>query len=103
MNFANRLGYTDVNPCEIVKTISDKTLEIREMNAEQDLSWNPVWHPGGFFAHCSNQRDQKWTITSNENNPVIRIRLSKNNGWQDKYGQRYGIADAPLKFYDYNF
>jgi hypothetical protein len=103
MNFANRLGYTDVNPCEIVKTISDKTLEIREMNAEQDLSWNPVWHPGGFFAHCSNQRDQKWTITSNENNPVIRIRLSKNNGWQDKYGQRYGIADAPRKFYDYNF
>ncbi len=27
----------------------------------------------------------------------------ESRGWQDKYGQRYKLADAPRKFYDYNF
>jgi hypothetical protein len=103
MNYANRIGWTDVNPCEIVKTISEKTLEIREMDAERDPTWKPDWHPGGFSGHCSNQYSQRWDIASNENNPVIRIRLSKNKGWQDKHGQRYKLSDEPRKFYDYNF
>jgi hypothetical protein len=103
MKYANHHGYSDVNPFEVVKVISDKTIEVREMNAERDDSVKMEFHVGGFSAHCSNQRDQKWFITSDESAPVIRIRLSKNRGWQDKHGRRFVLADSPLKFYDYNF
>lgn len=102
MKYANQIGYTDVNPYEIVRVVSDKTLEVRAMNAERDESVKLNFIPGGFSAHCSNQNEQKWFITSNEDAPVIRIRLNK-KGWQDKGGTRYSLADAPRKFYDYNF
>jgi hypothetical protein len=100
--FANHHGYSDVNPYEIVRVISDKTIEVRKMNAERDKSVKLDFHVGGFFAHCSNQRDQKWFITSDESAPIIRIRLGK-NGWKDKWGNRFDLADQPRKFYDYNF
>ena len=103
MNYANHYGYSDVNPFEVVKVISDKTIEVREMDAERDASVELNFHVGGFAAHCSNQRDQKWFITRNEQNPVIRIRLSKTGVWKDKHGRRFGLSDQPVKFYDYNF
>ena len=103
MKYANHLGYSDVNPFEVVNVVSDKTIEVREMNTVRDDSIKLEFHVGGFSAHCSNQHDQKWTITSDETAPVIRIRLSKNKGWKDKYGRRFQLADQPVKFYDYNF
>jgi hypothetical protein len=104
MNYANHHGYSDVNPYEVVRAVSDKCLEIREMDAEIDKSVDLEFIPGGFFAHCSNQRDQKWFIESNEEYLLIRIRLSKaKNGWYDKHGRRFVLSDAPHKFYDYNF
>ena len=99
--FANLIGYSDVEPYEIVRRISDKTIEIREMDAERDESVKMEFHVGGFSAHCSNQRDQKWIIKSNPSNPVTRIRLGK-KGWTGKRG-RYALDDQPVKFYDYNF
>ncbi len=102
MNFANHYGYSDVYPFEVVRVISDKTIEVREMDAERDESVQLEWLPGGFVGHCVNQRDQKWIITSNESNPVIRVRLNK-KGWQDKHGRRFGLSDKPVRFYDYNF
>lgn len=101
--FANQYGYSDVYPFEVVRVISDKTIEVREMDAERDESVKLEWAPGGFAGHCLNQRDQKWFITSNESNPVIRIRLSAKKGWQDKHGRRFGLSDQPVRFYDYNF
>ena len=101
--YANQIGYSDVNPFEVVRIISDKTMEVRAMDAERDVSFKLEFIPGGFSAHCVNQSEQKWNITSNEENPIVRIRLSKNRGWQDKYGRRFSLADAPRKFYDYNF
>ena len=101
--FANHYGYSDINPFEVVRVISDKTIEIREMDAQRDESVQLEWSPGGFAGHCINQRDQKWFITSNSNNPVIRIRLSAKKGWQDKHGRRFGLSDKPVRFYDYNF
>jgi hypothetical protein len=80
--YANHYGYSDVNPFEVVRVISDKTIEVREMDAERDDSVKMDFHVGGFFAHCSNQRDQKWFIKSDETAPVVRIRLGK-NGWKD--------------------
>ena len=100
--YANHLGYTDINPFEVVRKISDKTIEIREMNAERDTSVKLEFHAGGFSAHCSNQRDQRWHITPDPDAPVIRIRLGK-QGWKDKYGRRFDLSDKPIKFYDYNF
>lgn len=102
MKYANHIGYSDVDPYEIVRRISEKTIEIREMKTERDDSVKMDFHVGGFSAHCSNQRDQKWFITSDEAAPVIRIRLGK-NGWKDKHGRRFKLADEPVKFYDYNF
>lgn len=103
MNYANHYGYSDVHPFEVVKVISDKTIEVREMDAERDESVKLEWAMGGFAGHCINQRDQKWFIKSNPNNPVIRIRLSAKKGWQDKHGRRFGLSDKPVRFYDYNF
>lgn len=100
--FANHLGYSDVNPFEIVRVVSDITIEIREMNAERDQSVKLEWVAGGFAGHCVNQRDQEWFITSDKSAPIIRIRLGKNR-WKDKFGRRYELSDAFVKFYDYNF
>lgn len=102
MNYANHYGYSDVNPFEVVKVISDKTIEVRAMDSEQDPSWVPNWRVGGFAGHCSNQQEQKWFIKSNPENPVVRIRLGK-RGWKDKHGRKFGLSEQPVRFYDYNF
>ena len=102
MQYANRIGYSDVNPFEVVRVVSEKCLEIRAMDAECDKSVELQFHVGGFAAHCSNQHDQKWFIKSNPENSVVRIRLGK-RGWKDKYGNDYSLNDEPIKFYDYNF
>ena len=101
--YANHLGYSDVNPYEVVKVVSGKTLEIRSMTAEKDDSVKLEFQAGGFSAHCSNQQKQKWFINSNPDGEVKRIRLSKNGKWFDKYGNRFSLSDKPVKFYDYNF
>jgi hypothetical protein len=100
--FANRLGYSDVEPFEVVRVVSDKCLEVRRMDAERDKSVELQFDVGGFAAHCVNQRDQKWIISSNPSNPVLRIRLGK-QGWKSACGSRFALADKPIKFYDYNF
>ena len=100
--YANHIAYSDVNPFEVVRTVSGKTIEVREMSATEDDSVKMDFHVGGFSAHCSNQRQQKWFITSDETAQVIRIRLGK-DGWKDKHGRRFKLNDQPVKFYDYNF
>lgn len=102
MKYANHLGYTDVTPYEIVRVVSDKTLEIREMKCERNPEWKPEFYVGGFSAHCANQHEQKWFITTDESAPVKRIRLGK-RGWKDAHGARFDVSDKPVKFYDYNF
>jgi hypothetical protein len=101
--FANARGYSDVDPYEVVRHISDQTIEVREMDAVRDESVKLDWAVGGFAGHCVNQRNQKWIITSNPSNRVIRIRLNKNGVWKDKHGRRFSLSDKPVKFYDYNF
>lgn len=103
LKYANQYGYSDVNPYEVVREVSGKTLEVRAMEYERDESVKLEWVVGGFAGHCVNQRDQKWFYSSNEENPVIRIRLSKSGVWKDKYGNKYDLADKPYKFHDYNF
>ena len=102
MNYANHYGWTDVNPYEVVRVVSDKTIEVREMDADRDETVKLDWVAGGFSAICTNDRDQKWHIKSDPTAPVIRIRYGK-KGWKDKHGRRFVLSDAPHKYYDYNF
>ena len=106
--FVTMCGYSDREPYEVVKMISDKTVEVRLMDAELDPEYKPNIVAGGFSGHCTNNGG-KWIITKNENNPTMRIRWSEAKGQWQKAGKhisgaiRFAMADAPYKFYDYNF
>ena len=100
--FANEKGYTDTEPFEIIKIVSDKTIEIRAMSCRNVTPKDKLkFHIGGFAANCSNQQDQEWEITSNPIAETIRIRKTK-KGWT-KGSRKFYISDRPIKFYDYNF
>jgi hypothetical protein len=101
--YATRISFTDREPCEIVRHVSERTIDVRQMNAvrsnpEADMGFVP----GGFVGHFANQNVQQWTCTPDETNPVVRVRLTR-KGWFDKYGQRYNLTYTPHKFHDYNF
>lgn len=101
-SYANLHGYSDIEPYEIVRVISDKTIEVRNMSAERDPNWKPEIIPGGFAGHCVNQNEQRWIITPRLDAPVVRIRLGK-KGWRNKYGALFVLSNRPFKYYDYNF
>lgn len=103
VGYASMIGWTDVHPFEIVRVISESTIEVRAMDAVLDPNWKPEFVVGGFAGHCTNQHSQKWVYSSNQDAEVVRIRRSKKKGWADKYGQRYMLLAAPRKFHDYNF
>jgi hypothetical protein len=102
MKYANLHGYSDVRPYEVVRVISDKTIEVRPMTARPDPNFKPNFIPGGFVAHCTNQRDQTWIIESDSDAPVLRVRKRKDGTWHSAFG-RHVISDKPIHFYDYNF
>tara|TARA_S200002703_G_scaffold123831_1_gene109819 strand:+ start:558 stop:1040 length:483 start_codon:yes stop_codon:yes gene_type:complete len=100
-NYANNSGYSDMHPYEIVSVISDKTIEIREMDSEE-LPWKRDFHEGGFFGHTANQDKQKWDIKSNEKNQTFKARLRKDGYFHSNMGKHY-IEAEPRRFHDYNF
>lgn len=104
--FANRHGYSDVDPFEVVGKVSDRCLEIRAMKAEKTEEGKKrlrdSFQPGGFVGHFDNY-GQEWEITSNQEAKVIRIRLHKDGQWRNSGGSRFILSDRPSKFYDYNF
>lgn len=101
-NYANQVGYSDAYPFEVVRRVSEKTIEIREMSAVRDDSWKPDFIQGGFCGMVINQYDQRWVITSKPDSRIVRIRKGK-RGWRDVNGNRYMLAEKPVRFYDYNF
>lgn len=103
MQYANQIGYSDVTPYEVVRVVSEQTLEVREMSSQRDPNYKPEFIPGGFAGHCINQDDQQWIINSNPEGRVIRIRRTKRGTWQDKYGNKFAINSKPVRYYDYNF
>ena len=100
--FANLYGYSDVYPYEVVRVISDKTIEVREMKVSSDPAWKPNMIPGGFAAHCTNQLDQTWIIESDPSIATMRVRKRKDGKWYSKMG-RHVLSEKPKYFYDYNF
>ena len=100
---ASYYGYSDVHAYEIVKVISDKTIEVRPMIAKHDIS-HLTQQVGGFCGHVVNQHAQEVTYASNPDAGVIRIRRKKNNPEQWGHGNlRFGLEQEPYAFYDYNF
>ena len=79
-------GWSDVEPFEIVKVISDKTIVVKKMIAEKDENWKPEIIPGGFAGHCVNQNEQKWSYKSAPDAIEIRVRLGK-KGCKAAYGK----------------
>lgn len=98
--YANKYLYSDVEPYEIVKIVSDTTIEVRAMNTER--AFQPEFAIGGFAGHCTNNDNQEWKCTPNEKEEVVRIRKNKRGEWV-KGSQRFSISDTPIKKYDYNF
>lgn len=99
--YANHYGWSDINPYEVVRVVSDKSIDIREIDTEKDPSVKTTFELGGFSAVSDNV--QAWFFKPNENNRVERIRLHKDGIWRNKNGNRFYLADRPIKFYDYNF
>ena len=102
MIYANHIGYSDVNPFEVVRFVNWKTLDIREMVATEK-PWMRQFMAGGFLGHVVNQEDQDWDIQPDPEAPVIRIRKHKDGKWYDRHGSRYALAEKPIKFHDFNF
>lgn len=86
--YANQKLFSDTYPFEIVRKISDKTIEVREMKA--------VLIEGDYD-------NQSWKYNSKENNPIIKLRLRKKGGWKDKRGIRYNLDVEPMRYHDYSF
>lgn len=102
MKYANLIGYSDTKPYEVVRVISDKTLEVRAMDAKLAEGEKPEFIVGGFCAHCTNQSELKYDISSNDSNPVVRIRKRK-DGYFYNSGDKFKLDEKPEYFYDYNF
>lgn len=73
------------------------------MKAERDPTYMPEFVVGGFSAVCTNQNDQRWVFSSDPDRRVIRIRKHADGTWRCANGNRYSLAERPIKFYDYNF
>lgn len=99
--FLNNHGYSDIHPYEVVRVVSEKCVEIREMDAELSADWKPNFIPGGFAGHVTNNAEQVWTFKSNPERPIIRARLGK-RGWKSHLGF-HRPSDQPRRFHDYNF
>ncbi len=102
MKFANLIGYSDIVPFEVVRVVSAKTIEIREMKPTIVEGWKPEIAVGGFVGNCTNNSTQEYTYESQPDSPVVRARLNKNGKWKSIFGI-HRIADKPKRFYDYNF
>lgn len=99
--YANMHGYTDVEPFEIVKVVSEKCIEVRTMKCEID-NWKSEVIVGGFSGHTVNNHSQKWKIEPNPEGAVVRIRKNKKGQWVNG-SQKFYVSMTPVKFYDYNF
>lgn len=101
MKYANLIGYSDVQPYEVLDiSESGKTIYIRSMICERGFV--PEVIPGGFMGHCVNQNEQKWTIKQDHDAPIMKARLHKDGYFWSVLG-KHKMEDAPRKFYDYNF
>ena len=88
--YFSKLLWSDVHAYEIVKVISDKTVEIRQL--EHKVIWKD-----------RNMENQRGEYTSNEDFPIFRIRAKRNGrGWVRGRGTFSPKSEA-YAYYDYRF
>jgi hypothetical protein len=98
--YANNMMWSDIEPYEVVKIVSDKCVEIRPMQTKQ-IVFPKEFHIGGFSAHCSDNWNQKYEYSSDPTAPTMRIRKGK-KGWKSG-SLKFQMSNNPIKHYDYNF
>lgn len=87
--FSQKL-YTDITPYELVRVVTDKTVEIRE------LDHKVIWRD-------QNDEGQIGEYKSNPSKPIIRIRAKKRGyGWS-RGGAVFYPVGSPFGYYDYKF
>lgn len=103
---AMQVGHTDRKAFEIVRHVSDKTIEIRRLNAKLLNGVNSgepdalQFEQGGFCGHVSGVQRYEYSKTAEG---VIRIRRHGGYQWKDRHGNRFVLATEPSEFYDFNF
>ena len=104
--FANRMGWSDIEPFEVIEQRTEKLYVVREMEAvetkESIIARNKSFVPGGFFGHFDNDL-QDWDIKPKEKGFTFNIRRHKDGHFYDTCRQRYVISEKPIKYYDFNF
>ena len=73
------------------------------MDAELVPDWKPEMFPVGFSAITVNQHTQEWVYTVVPDAFVFKIRRHKDGWYRDKYGAKFSLCAAPVRFHDYNF
>lgn len=96
----------DTYPYEVIEIKSDKKIVIRGMKATISPDFKPEFIAGGFCAHCTNNHDQKWDITSNPDGEIKTLTKRKNGRWEQEgvktgQGMRFSFGKA-VHFHDYN-
>lgn len=104
--YANRIGFTDIEPHEVIKKKTERLYVVRQMESSQTKESQKLlresFMPGGFLGTYDNSL-QEWNCTSCEDSECFEIRRHKDGCWYDKWHQKYIISDNPVKFYDFNF
>ena len=104
--YVNRVMFSDIDPFEIVRVISERTLEVRRMNATlTEISANAIREGmavGGFAAHLPEDVKQEYVYTSDVNAPTFKIYRRKDGRYYNGC-LKYVLSDSPYKNYDYNF
>lgn len=104
-------GYSDVCPGTVMAVKRNGSeVHVRHDNFKLDPEGpKPEFIPGGFAAHCTNQRQLKYLITEATHDSVEVFTLRKWRGryvWTPKGCEPDGkqcLAQGWHAFYDYNF
>lgn len=96
--YAMRESEKGIRPHEVLRVLSHRTLEIREMACDLANGWRPRWIMG----HCVNQDEQEWTIAPDPQAVTFRIRWSKKYGWRDREGNVYRLGSEPARWHRYD-
>lgn len=104
--YANRYGWSDIEPYEVVEERTPNMYKIRWMKSvqteESKKRLSDSFIAGGFCGHYDNDL-QEWNCTSCEDYECFTIRRHKDGNWYDIYHRKYSISNKPIKFYDFNF
>jgi hypothetical protein len=100
--YATHYAYSDINPYEVLRVVSDNCLEVRSMNHENDPNDMPTFVPGGFSAICTHFGSR--VISVDPKGKVFKIRRTKRNPERWTYkGMRFALDKEPRAYYDHNF